>query len=321
MSSIPIPASSSRLTASAIAPLRRRRGTRSEPFVERRSPSASAASAAIAASSVPAVVEADLEAVAAAAHLQLVRSALGDHEPVVDHGDPVGQAVGLVQVLGGEEHGHALWRRAPRASPTARCGCGVEARRRLVEEDHGRPGDERRGEVEAAAHPAGVGAHEPLAGVGEAERREQLAGALAGRAAAEVVETADHLEVLEAGQVLVHGRVLAGQPDSLAEPAPRRGRRRGRRPAPSRRRAACSVVRIRTAVVLPAPLGPSRPKTLPGLDAQVDAAKGDDVPVALAQPLGLDCGLVGHTLHATEAGRSAGPSASASGRRQGGYVT
>jgi hypothetical protein len=35
--------------------------------------------------------------------------------------------------------------------------------------------------------------------------------------AAEVVEPADHLEVLEAGQVLVHGGVLTRQPDLRAD--------------------------------------------------------------------------------------------------------
>ena len=50
-----------------------------------------------------------------------------------------------------------------------------------------------------------------------------------------------------------------------------------------------SVVRMRTAVVLPAPFGPSRPSTLPACDAQVDAAERLDVAVALAQPLCLDC--------------------------------
>jgi hypothetical protein len=35
--------------------------------------------------------------------------------------------------------------------------------------------------------------------------------------AAHVVEPADHLEVLESGQVLVDGRVLAGEPDLRAQ--------------------------------------------------------------------------------------------------------
>jgi hypothetical protein len=37
------------------------------------------------------------------AALELVRGALGDHPAVVQQGDPVGQLVGLLQVLGGEE--------------------------------------------------------------------------------------------------------------------------------------------------------------------------------------------------------------------------
>jgi len=49
---------------------------------------------------------------------------------------------------------------------------------------------------------------------------EQVLGALAGGRAAEVIEPADHLEVLEAGQVLVDRRVLAGEADL----GPQRGR-------------------------------------------------------------------------------------------------
>ena len=49
-----------------------------------------------------------------------------------------------------------------------------------------------------------------------------------------------------------------------------------------------SVVSIRTAVVLPAPLGPSTPRIVPGRDAQVDAGEGDGRAEALGQALGLD---------------------------------
>ena len=56
---------------------------------------------------------------------------------------------------------------------------------------------------------------------------------------------------------------------------------------------------MRTAVVLPAPFGPSSPKTLPASTLEVDAAEGLDVAVALAQAGGLDGGLGRHPLYAS----------------------
>ena len=167
------------------------------------------------------------------------------------------------------------------ALPERHAAARVEAGRRLVEEEHRRPGDQRGGEVEAAAHAARVRADESAAGLGEVERREQLVRPLARRPAAEVVEAADHLEVLEAGQVLVHGRVLAGEPDALAhlaasrttsKPAtravPSSGREQ-RRQDPDGRRLA-GAVRAEQA------------EDGPGRDEQVDAVERDDVAVALA---------------------------------------
>ena len=102
------------------------------------------------------------------------------------------------------------------ASHSADAAAEVEAGRRLVEEEHGRSRDERGGEVETPPHASRYPCDGPVARVGEAEVCEQLCRALARRAAAEVVEPPDHLEVLEAGQILVDGGVLAGEPDLLA---------------------------------------------------------------------------------------------------------
>ena len=64
--------------------------------------------------------------------------ALGEHAAVVDHRDRVGEPVGLVEVLRGQQHGRALGDepldRLPQREPAAR----VEAGRRLVEEQHRR---------------------------------------------------------------------------------------------------------------------------------------------------------------------------------------
>ena len=51
--------------------------------------------------------------------------------------------------------------------------CGSRPGGRLVEEEHRRLVHERGREVEPAAHPAGVRAHQPVAGVQEVEALEQ----------------------------------------------------------------------------------------------------------------------------------------------------
>ena len=95
-----------------------------------------------------------------------------------------------------------------------RAAAGVEAGGGLVEEEHRRADHERGRQVEPAAHAAGVGAHQPRARLVELEALEQLVRTLARALAAQVVEAADHLEVLEAGQVLVDRGVLTGQADA-----------------------------------------------------------------------------------------------------------
>ena len=116
----------------------------------------------------------------------------------------------------------------------------VEARGRLVEEQHRRVGHQRAGEVETASHAAGVRLGRAVGGVDEVELRQQLAGALAAAPPAQVVEPADHVEVLEAGEVLVDRGVLPGQPDAPADLLPGRPARRPRRPSPCPRPAAAA---------------------------------------------------------------------------------
>ena len=132
-------------------------------------PSAISVSAAIA-SSTARVAEGDLDPLAADLALELVGGALGDQAAVVDHRDPVGEPVGLVEVLGRQQQrvaaGDVLLDRLPEADPAA----GVEPGGGLVEEQDAAAGDERRGEVEAAAHAAGVRLHEPVARVVRSKR-------------------------------------------------------------------------------------------------------------------------------------------------------
>ena len=101
--------------------------------------------------------------------------------PVVDDPDPVGQHVGLLEVLGGEEDGHAVVARQPRdLGPQVGAAGGVEARWSA------RRGTARAGEwtsakrqVEPALHAARVAADLAVRGLGEPDALEQLVAARA----------------------------------------------------------------------------------------------------------------------------------------------
>ena len=91
-----------------------------------------------------------------------------------------------------------------------------------------------------------------------------------------------------AGQVLVDGGVLPREADALAhglaDHASRRCRALRRAPASGAR----IVVSTRTAVVLPAPLGPSSPSTVPVGTREVDAVERDDIAEPLLESLDDD---------------------------------
>ena len=77
------------------------------------------------------------------APLELVGGALGDDPAVVEHRDPVGELVGLVEVLGGEEDRHAVGDELADDCPTSCGGCAGRAR-----------WSARRGRSPAACRPA-----------------------------------------------------------------------------------------------------------------------------------------------------------------------
>ena len=151
------------------------------------------------------------------AGLQLGRRAGGGDPAVVEQDDVVGEPVGLLQVLGGEDQRGAAADQLAQQVPELVAAFRVEAGGRLVEEEDRRRGDQAGGEVEPAAHAAAVVADQPVAGVLELQLREQLGGAGAGDLARQVVEAADHLQVGGAAHQAVDGRRLAGQADPFAD--------------------------------------------------------------------------------------------------------
>ena len=249
-------------------------------------------SASTAAANASASASIELEPVVGDAPLELRRRALGDDAAAVEHGDAVGQPVGLLEVLGGEEHGHALAGEPGHRVPHRLAAARVEADGRLVEEHDRRAADQPGGEVEPAAHAAGVGADAPAAGVAELEAVAAARRRGRGRRSARALQAAHHAQVLLPGLQLVDRGVLAGEADRAAdaaavgddvEPGDARRARIGR----------SSVHRSRTVVVLPAPFGPSSEKTVPGRTLQVDAGQHGRLAVGLAEPRGLYC--VWHT--------------------------
>ena len=154
--------------------------------------------------------------------LELRRGALSYDPPVVHHDHPIGQRVGLVQVLGGEEHGCALLHQAADDRPHALPAVGVEPGGGFVQEEHRGSHYQAAGEIEAAAHAARVAAHHAVGGVGQLEKLEQFGGALFGVAAAQPAQLSDHDQVLPARQRVVESGGLAGHADGAAH-----GRRSG----------------------------------------------------------------------------------------------
>ena len=108
----------------------------------------------------------------------------GDDPPAGDDPEPVGELVGLLEVLRREEDGRAFVAQPADLVPQRQARGRVKAGRRLVEEQHLGLVDERHREVQAPAHAAGVRADAAIGGLAEADALDELGAAGAhGRAA------------------------------------------------------------------------------------------------------------------------------------------
>ena len=245
--------------------------------------------------------EGGFEAGPAGRLLELARRARGDDPTVVDDDDPVGQGVGLVEVLGGEQQGDAVGHQLADHVPHAQPAGGVEPGGRFVEEEDRWSGHQAGGQVEATTHAAGVALHDAVGGVGELEPLEQVAGACLGLRSPDPAQLAHHHQVLAAREGVVEGGVLGGDADVAADLGrlgedveaghcgpTAVGDGQGGEDAHGRR--------------LARPVRTEHAEDGPGGDGEVDAGQGHGLAVAFGQVLRLDHVVVGH---ATSAGSAA----------------
>ena len=236
MSSISMPAASSRRTASAIAPSRSWIGTLTTPSSDPGAPSASSVSAAIAASHCSLRSELHLDPLAADWLLELVGGALGD-QACRGRSPRSGRRAGRPR-RGTGSSAATVDRRATRASIVSQRPIRLRGSSPVVGSSRKSTG----GRATSAAARSSRRRMPPeyvFTSRSPASARSKRSSSSRARSRepvlAQVVEAADHLEVLEPGQVLVDGRVLARRGRSASAAWRRRGRRRGRRPGPSRR--------------------------------------------------------------------------------------
>ena len=209
----------------------------------------------------------DVDPVATQRRLQRRRRVLGDHAPAVDDRDPVGELVGLLELLGGQQHGDAFVHQRTNRRPDLVAPARVQARWSA------RPGTAPRGRGSARRRGRAGGACRP------STARPACCPCPPGRSAPATRPPApgrarrprwySRPNRTRFWRPLSTSSTAALCPTSPIRRRTPAGSRATSTPATSARppSARSSVVRIRTAVVLPAPLGPSRPKTLPGRHA------------------------------------------------------
>ena len=108
--------------------------------------------------------------------LELIRRALGDQPPLVEHRDLVGELIRLLQVMRRQEDRDPAVDEVADDLPHGPAAARVEARGRLVEEDDPRVADQGHREVEPATRAAGVGDGRLPRLLDQVESLEQLGG-------------------------------------------------------------------------------------------------------------------------------------------------
>ena len=153
----------------------------------------------------------EVKHIAAESFLQFVGRSLGDHLAMVNNHDAVGEFVGLLEILGGEQERGAALHEVTNELPKLNAGPGIEAGGRLIEKEQPRSAEQRCAKVEPTPHTAGIRLHRPVGGISQRETFKGFGGATASLALRKAVEATYHFQVFPAGEDLVDGGELPGQ--------------------------------------------------------------------------------------------------------------
>ena len=173
------------------------------------------------------------------------------------------ELLGLVHVVRGQHDGHALLLEPEQPVPHDVPGLRVEPGRRLVEQQHLGPVDQRAGDGQPALHAAGEVLDLGLRLLGELHELEQLVDALAHLGARDPEVAAVDVEVVAHVELGVEGVLLRAHPDAARGSRARRWPGRGRGSAASPPLTGETAAIIRIVEDLPAPLGPRKPNDSP----------------------------------------------------------
>ncbi len=147
------------------------------------------------------------------ATLQLSRASLRDQPPVVEDGDPAGELIRLVQVLGREEDRDPIGHEVADDLPHGEAAARVETRGRLVEEDDARVAHQGHREVEPATHAARVRGCRLRPRLHQVELLEQLRAPPPALRSPQVAQVRHEVQVLLAGEEVVDRGELPGDTD------------------------------------------------------------------------------------------------------------
>ena len=187
---------------------------------------------------------------------QVLHAAFADEDAMRENADAIANFLHLREEMGGKQDGDAApFQIENQIANLARAG-RIDARGRLVE--HDKPGflDERLRESDPLQHALGITAEPPIARILQANEREQFVRARFQLLPAQTAEFSVKTERLFAGQIFVEIGILRQKTDCFA--APHFAAVAAEDFARARRGATRPRI-IFKVVLLPDPLGPSRP--------------------------------------------------------------